>query len=757
MLTGDKKTNPEPSVVRASGANLRQWRAVKDRLFKHSMAIGGISVIVAILLIFFYLFYVVAPLFSPASAEKIATFPAPGGNSTLFIATEEYGEVVARITDAGHAIFFNSNDGTIISDTPLPLPPSTHISSVTTRAEGGPIGLGLSDGRALVIQFTYAISYPNNKRAIAPHIEYPLGDDLLQVDEAGAALNKLAMVVEDERVAFAAVTASNDVIFTRFTKEQSLLGENTAALERESIRLTDVPDDVRFVLLDTHQRRLYLANSAGTLSFFEVSGRNPRLVQRLSLVTTPGATLTALEFLSGSFSLMVGQSNGQIGQWFPVRDTTNGYVLTHIRDFSFQNAPIINISAEPRRKGFFAADQLGFLGIYHATAHRNLRVDKISENALLHVALAPRGDFIFAEDAVGEMHFWRVHNIHPEVSWSALWGKVWYENYQEPEYLWQSSASTNDFEPKFSLTPLSFGTLKAAFYAMLLAIPLSLLGAIFTGHFMAPRMRSYVKPTIETMEALPTVILGFLAGLWLAPFMERYLPGMVSLLLLMPTGLLLFAYAWSRLPDHVKHRIPDGYEAALMMPVVILVTWGSIAISPLLEVWLFGGDIRMWLTNEAGVSFDQRNAMVVGFAMGFAVIPNIFSIAEDAIFSVPKHISNGSLALGATPWQTLVRVVLLTASPGIFSAVMIGLGRAVGETMIVLMATGNTPVMDLSLFQGMRTLSANIAVEMPESELNSTHYRILFLAALVLFAFTFFFNSLAEIVRQRLRKKYSNL
>ena len=270
-------------------------------------------------------------------------------------------------------------------------------------------------------------------------------------------------------------------------------------------------------------------------------------------------------------------------------------------------------------------------------------------------------------------------------------------------------------------------------------------------------MRSYVKPTIETMEALPTVILGFLAGLWLAPFMERYLPGMVSLLLLMPTGLLLFAYAWSRLPDHVRHRIPDGYEAALMMPVVILVTWGSIAVSPLLEVWFFGGDMRMWLTNEAGVSFDQRNAMVVGFAMGFAVIPNIFSIAEDAIFSVPKHISNGSLALGATPWQTLVRVVLLTASPGIFSAVMIGLGRAVGETMIVLMATGNTPVMDLSFFQGMRTLSANIAVEMPESELNSTHYRILFLAALVLFAFTFFFNSLAEIVRQRLRKKYSNL
>jgi len=105
----------------------------------------------------------------------------------------------------------------------------------------------------------------------------------------------------------------------------------------------------------------------------------------------------------------------------------------------------------------------------------------------------------------------------------------------------------------------------------------------------------------------------------------------------------------------------------------------------------------------------------------------------------------------------MVKVVLLTASPGIFSAVMIGLGRAVGETMIVVMATGNTAIMDLNIFQGFRALSANIAVEMPESELGSTHYRILFLAGLVLFMATFAFNTVAEVVRQRLRVKYSSL
>ena len=177
---------------------------------------------------------------------------------------------------------------------------------------------------------------------------------------------------------------------------------------------------------------------------------------------------------------------------------------------------------------------------------------------------------------------------------------------------------------------------------------------------------------------------------------------------------------------------------------------------PVIEILFFSGDLRQWLT-DVGITYDQRNALVVGIAMGFAVIPTIYSISEDAVFNVPKHLTQGSLALGATPWQTMAKVVLLTASPGIFSAVMIGFGRAVGETMIVLMATGNSPVVNFNIFEGMRTLSANIAVEMGETAVGGTHYRILFLAALVLFILTFVLNTAAELVRQRLRRKYSSL
>jgi len=362
-------------------------------------------------------------------------------------------------------------------------------------------------------------------------------------------------------------------------------------------------------------------------------------------------------------------------------------------------------------------------------------------------------------DDSDRLHFLRVRNDHPQTSFYALWQRVWYEGYPEEEiqFRWESSSATDEFESKFSLVPLTIGTLKAAFYAMLFATPLAIMGAIYTAYFMTPKLRGVVKPSIEIMEALPTVILGFLAGLWFAPFVENHLPAVFSVLLMMPIGVLVFGLVWSRLlPVDIRGRIPAGWEATILVPVIILIGWACVKMSPLLDIWLFGGDMRQWFT-DVGITYDQRNAMVVGVAMGFAVIPTIFSITEDAIFNVPKHLTQGSLALGATPWQTMTRVVILTASLGIFSAVMIGLGRAVGETMIVLMATGNSPVTNFNIFEGMRTLSANIAVEMGETEVGGTHYRILFLSALILFMMTFVFNTAAEIVRQRLRKKYASI
>ena len=227
------------------------------------------------------------------------------------------------------------------------------------------------------------------------------------------------------------------------------------------------------------------------------------------------------------------------------------------------------------------------------------------------------------------------------------------------------------------------------------------------------------------------------------------------LLLLLPVSLISVSVLAGRIVSPWLREVAGGWSAQRLARADLLKFTGCLLVGTGLAA------AAALLLDASGLdprgsfvgTYVQRNALIVGFVMGFAVIPIIYTIAEDALSSVPEHLRLASLGAGATPWQTAVRIIIPTAMSGLFSAVMIGLGRAVGETMIVLMATGNTAVMDWNVFNGFRTLSANIAVELPEAARNSTHYRTLFLAALTLFAMTFVLNTLAEAVRQRFRKR----
>src|SRR5690606_13441760 len=621
--------------------------------------------------------------------------------------------------------------------------------------------VGLSGGDVLVAQYAYDVSYgENNARSVTPVLRYPFGENSYQLFD-GFTVSRLSVRSGTGELLVAGSDGTGTVQLLRASRETNLFSAFSNAAPEWDTRtatLSGVVSDVDRLYLGIDRVWLFAVNSNGRVSVIDIRpafrGEQVVVTDEIRVVDNT-RTLTDVTFLLGGLSLLVADDGGTVSQWFLVR--RDGHTaLERVRDFDAESR-VTAVSAEQRRKNFVVANSEGGIGIYNTTAQRRVAFEQLAEGSPLSIAMSARGDALLIETSNGSFSFWDVENRHPEVSWSALWHKVWYENYQDPEYIWQSSAANNDFEPKYSLAPLSFGTLKAAFYAMLLAAPLAVCGAIFTGYFMAPAMRKNVKPLIELMEAVPTVVLGFLAGLWLAPFLENNLLGIFSLLIVLPVGILVAGFVWTKMPESVRYRVPDGWEAALLIPVIVILGWLAMAVSGPMELVFFDGDMRTWLTNDLGIDYDQRNAMVVGLAMGFAVIPTIFSIAEDAIFTVPRQLTYGSLALGATTWQTLSRVVLPTASPGIFSALMIGMGRAVGETMIVLMATGNTPIMDINIFEGMRTLAANIAVEVPESEVDSTHYRILFLAALVLFMFTFVVNTLAEIIRQRLRRKYSTI
>ena len=759
------KENSQVPVIDFDTPQLRMHRKIrsyKDKVAEVGVGVGGISVIIAILLIFLYLLYEVFPLLKSASVEPVAeyTVPAtsvlPGAAKTLHLAMEEQGEVAMRLTSVGEAVFFNVANGEVVKRVQLPVPQGAELTSVANEGPASHFfALGYSDGTALVIKERYRITYPNDKRLITPLIEYPFGEEVLTIADNGSALTNITLHNGEENLMISAISADKKVHLSNFYKEESMFGDEIA-LERTAYQLPVDGSRVKKVLVSSDQRWVYLAGNQGQIDVIDMYSGEPALNARLK-VTEQNSALAEVKMQLGGISLLIADATGHLSQWFLVRDQQNEWALTKIRSFEHDSTPVALMIPEHRRKGFLTVDEKGLLSIYSTTAESVLLNEQIMDQQAVAGAIDPRAKTLMIERADGTIQTFKVDNEHPEVSWTSLWGKVWYESYQEPEYTWQSSASSNDFEPKFSLMPLAFGTLKAAFYAMIIATPLAIAGAVYTAYFMAPAMRRKVKPVIELMEALPTVILGFLAGLFLAPYVEANLPGIFALLILMPLGIVGFAFAWAQMPNKVRHAVPDGWDAALLIPVVLIVGWFALSLSQPLETVLFDGDMRTWLSNDLGIPFDQRNALVVGLAMGFAVIPTIFSITEDAIFAVPKHLSYGSLALGATPWQTLTRVVLPTASPGIFSAVMIGMGRAVGETMIVLMATGNTPIMDANIFEGMRTLAANIAVEVPESEVGSSHYRILFLAAFVLFMFTFVVNTAAEMIRQRLRKKYGAL
>ncbi|WP_373332015.1 phosphate ABC transporter permease [Thiopseudomonas alkaliphila] len=730
----------------------RRMRKLKDHLTRWYVTVGGLAILAAITLIFFYLGSVILPMFQGAELqhEQPQAITWSQDSQGLYLAIEEQNQVGLRLNQQGQAQFFNAQTGQLLESINLALPADAEVTAIAQDQPGSrTLALGLSNGQVLVVEHNYKVSYPNNVKTIQPSIDYPYGEQALTL--ADTTLDKVGISASSNGLVLVGSVGAA-VHALKITRDENIMtGEVTLADEALTIPTMDAA--INQLLIDPRHQWLYVFSGNSTLDVFDL--RRNTLNGRYKMANQADTQITASSFLLGGISLLVGDSKGGISQWFMVRGEDGLSSLQRIRDFQQGDSAITQILPEERRKGFLALDAKGTLGVYHSTAHRTLLKQSVAEGAAL-ASLAPRANLVLVEHQ-GQLQNWRLDNPHPEISWSALWGKVWYESYAEPDYVWQSTSANSDFEPKLSLAPLAFGTLKAAFYAMLLAAPLAICAAIYTGYFMAPALRSRIKPVIELMEALPTVILGFFAGLFLAPFLESHLPGIFSLLLLMPFGILLAAWTWSRLPEKIRLAIPEGWEAALLIPVVIAVGLFSLGISGYLENWFFGGDMRLWLSNDLGIPFDQRNALVVGLAMGFAVIPNIYSIAEDAVFSVPRSLTFGSLALGATPWQTLTRVVILTASPGIFSALMIGMGRAVGETMIVLMATGNTPIMEVNIFEGLRTLAANVAVEMPESEVGSSHYRVLFLAAMVLLMFTFVMNTVAELIRSRLRSKYASL
>jgi phosphate transport system permease protein len=718
-------------------------------------------IIASILAILFVIVSEVWPLFRKPTAALVGTYAARAATSAArpvpgaAVGVDEYREIAFTVTEAGTITFTALKGAPAPESVPVPALAGEKVTSAAASSKGTLL-LGTSHGRAIPLEMAFAVSFGPGGRSITPRPVF--GDASLLDSEEKRAVQRLWFAAPASGQVTAAQVGPRDLVLHTVVEKKALIGGTRREESRQAVSVTH--GDVTALVLDDRGEDLFVGTSRGQVVQYDLrEGGAPGAMEAVTVASRAGEPVTVLGFLNGDRTLVVGDQAGGVSSWQMISPPSGGpRRLTKIHQFQGHSTPVVSVTVSRRDKGFATAAAAGDVKVHYGTSGQTLIGLRAEGNQPVHsLVLAPKADALFVADQAGGLRQWTLDNPHPEVTLRTLFGKVWYEGYSEPAYVWQSTGGTDDFEAKFSLTPLIYGTLKGTFYAMIFAVPIALLAALYVSEFMHARVKAYVKPVVEIMAALPSVVLGFLAGLWLAPIVEQVVPGIFVMPLVMTPAILVALLGWRRLPGGVRGHFKAGTEALLLVPVVIVAAWLSFWLGGVLETALLEGNYRAWLLSTLGLTYDQRNSLVVGIAMGFAVIPIIFTIAEDSLANVPQHLRAGSLALGANRWQTAVRIVLPTASPGIFSAIMIGFGRAVGETMIVLMATGNTPVMDWSIFNGFRALSANIAVELPEAPEGATLFRVLFLAALLLFGLTFLVNTVAEVIRLRLRQRYRYL
>jgi phosphate transport system permease protein len=723
----------------AASSRIGRLRRI-DRAAVLVITLGGIAVVVAVLGILVFVASEALPLFRGASATRVgqtqiptAVAPADGMAALRAVGVDEYRKYLYTVEPNGRVAFFRVESGERMQELPVPGLESATVTASSRTVVGHHLAAGLSDGRAALMQVHYEPQYEGvSLKDLSIELR---STATIVLDPDRRPVRQISYVEQDGQRFVAGLVADSEIAYAW----------NDGSADHQARLHT--PHRITQIRIGRNGS-LLAGTTAGLVYHWEIEA-TPRLTDASPVSSSP---ITALEWMLGGNSWIAAAEDGSLSGWLQaeIGDGSRGMARAH--SFSPQSAPIVGIGLSGRERSFATAGRDGEIVLRHMTSERVL-VTIPPAGQVTAVVISPKADALLALEGT-RLDQYALDNPHPEVSLRTLFGRVWYEGYSQPEYVWQSTGATDDVEPKFSLVPLIFGTIKGTVYAMLFAIPLAVLAALYTSQFADPSLRAKIKPTVEIMAALPSVVIGFLAGLYLASLVERHLLAVLLMFALLPMFGTGGVFLWRLLPLRFTRAVKPGTELALIIPMLLIGGWVAVLLSPGIEAQFFAGDARMWLQDTWGLTYDQRNCLVVGIAMGFAVIPIIFTISEDAFSSVPSSLTAASLALGASRWQTAVRVVLPTASPGVFSAIMVGFGRAVGETMIVLMATGNTPVMDWSLFNGIRTLSANIAVEIPEAPYGGTLYRTLFLAAALLFLMTFVVNTIAEIIRQRLRERY---
>jgi phosphate transport system permease protein len=830
-----------------------------DLLARGLITIGGIGTIVAVLMVLVFLLYVAFPLFLPTRLISPAV-TSRSGEMPLLQDIDEHKILTWQLFADSRLVVQRFDNGQTVQEKQLF--PGHQVTSVASYPEGDEVGIGLDDGQIVLgtlspqVKFYRAADLPPTIAELQPGELAEHESGVVERTSQGmyrwqaleiavqepiklgdSPITHIDFLKQSGEILAAAIDEQGQVTVVKIVETTNILGDVTQEATQQKVTLPAKNSGrPRRAFVTARNAELLVLWKDGQLARYELRGENgPQLVEEKSLAN---AELTAAIMLQGRDTLLVGDEHGNLSAWFTATSTSTVQgrrSLLRAHTLPALDSAVTSLARSRLLRMAVAGSRTGQLNFYFVTNDLELLSTRAIDGEIDAITIAPDDDLVLVQ---GQDQTWQsgLMTRHPEASFRALFRAVWYEGYPQPLHKWQSTTGGLEAEPKYSLLPLIFGTAKATFYSLLFGVPIALLAAVYSSEFVDPGVKAPLKSLIEMMASVPSVVLGFLAGLVFAPFVEDVLPTLLSAFFLIPFAFLLGAQLWQQLPHKAALQLAKYRLLAIGVVLAVGIVL-STAAAPLIQNWLFAGDFKSWLNQRRGSAaggwfllllplaavlaslaantyvnpwlrqrfgaiareqfalvnlakflaislltigvaylaalaitatgwdsrgglldtYVQRNALVVGFVMGFAIIPIVYTISDDALSTVPQHLRSASLACGATPWQTTWRVVVPTAASGLFSAVMVGMGRAVGETMVMLMATGNVPLMEINIFNGFRTLSANIAEELGDATPWSSHFRILFLTGVLLLIVTLAINTVAEAIRISFRKRASQL
>lgn len=725
-------------------------RKLADRIAAQVVGLGGLGVVLAVFFIAFYLIKEAAPLM--AEPELGADGPSLTAPPAMIGGAEMFTDASWRIFPDGRLQLHSFRNGELIEElSPLGLEEGELLAETKLTVDQKSLIFATTQGRIGMLDLKFVTSF-EGETANAESRRQAFGElgVFWFVEEAQAdipiALDALHGDAEARLNAWAVASyADGRVVLWRAQPRYNALEDATTWRMRSREHQFEQPASS----LVLFERGRFLA-SVGDM----VHGMGPADkfagIDLLGAESAGGQVVVGRELI-GRGSAIFGTEDGVLSRWL-LQPTLEQDAIAPIRihEYSTRVPELVDIHPSARQRVFFAQGKDTIL-VGQGTAGTSLTSFKLG-SGIAWMNIAPREDYVLVARTDSSFEAIPLDLGFPEVTSETLFGKLTYEGLPEPAYTWQSTGGSDEYEPKISLVPLIIGTIKGTIWALLPSIPLAVAGALYCARFLRGRTREVLKPFVELLAGIPSVILGFVGGLYLAPALEDRLLALFLLPLVLAAATMGMGWMWARMPLRKRQRLHEGTAVFSLVPVYFILGGAVLWMVPGIEQFLFDASFSRWSVETFDIPYEQKNAVVVGLAMGFAVTPLIFTLAEDAFRNVPQTLADASLALGATPWQTARRVIEPPARPGVIAAIMLGLGRAVGETMIVLMATGGTAITEWNPLQGFRALSANLATELPEAPKGDSLYRTLFLSALLLFALTFVINTLAEYVRVRGRK-----